>query len=140
MFEKCLYYNSNALARTTTRIWIDAYKKFSLSPPHAFLVKVVLRKPGIYPREIAKDLSLSRSTVTRFLDRLEKKGFITRKSVGKDGREKQVHPTPKAEKISDQLNETKKELMEKMRMTLGDDEITKTVAKLREVRRILEEG
>ena len=75
MFEKCLYFNSNALARSVTRIWTEAYKQFDLSPPHAFLVRVVLSTPGILPREIAEKLSLSRSTVTRFLDSLEKKDF-----------------------------------------------------------------
>lgn len=140
MFEKCLYFNSNALARTVTRIWSEAYKKFDLSPPHVFLLKVVLAKPGIFPREIAEDLSLARSTVTRFLGSLEKNGFIVRKSDGKDGREILVYPTPKAENIRDQLNDTKKELMEQMSTLFGDDEISKTVTKLREVKDTLEKS
>jgi len=138
MFEHCLYFNSNALARTVTRIWAEAYKKFDLSPPHAFLVKVVLTKPGLSPRELAEDLSLSRSTVTRFLDSLEKKGFVRRESVGKDGREIQVYPTGKAEGIRDLLNETRAELMERISTLLGENEMPKTVATLRQTRSALE--
>ena len=138
MFEQCLYFNSNALARTVSRMWAEAYKKFDLSPPHAFLVKVVLTNPGISPRGLAEDLSLSRSTVTRFLDSLEKNGFVRRESIGKDGREIQVYPTDKAKNIRDQLNETRTELMERISTLLGDDEMPKTVATLRKTRNALE--
>jgi len=65
MFENCLYFNSNALARTVSRIWTEAYRPFDLSPPHAFLLRLVLARPGLMPRELANELSLSRSTVTR---------------------------------------------------------------------------
>jgi len=138
MFEKCLYFNSNALARSVTRIWTDAYKKFDLSPPHAFLVRVVLSDPGILPREIAEKLSLSRSTVTRFLDSLEKKGFLERKTTGADGREIKVFPTPQAVKIKEDLIKTREELMGKMESLFGEKEILETVGKLREVRKKLE--
>lgn len=138
MFEKCLYFNSNALARTVSRIWAEAYKKFDLSPPHAFLVKVVLSNPGVSPRELAEDLSLSRSTVTRFLDSLEKNDFVRRESVGKDGREIQVYPTTKAENIRDHLDETRTELMERISTLLGTEDMPKTVATLRKTRSALE--
>lgn len=138
MFEKCLYFNSNALARSVTRIWADAYKQYDLSPPHAFLVRVVLSSPGILPREIAEKLNLSRSTVTRFLDSLEKKGFLKRKTISGDGREIQVFPTSQAVEIHDGLLKTRKELMEKMESIFGENEILETVGKLREVRRKLE--
>ena len=139
MFEKCLYFNSNALARSVTRIWTEAYKQFNLSPPHAFLVRVVLSTPGILPREIAEKLSLSRSTVTRFLDSLEKKGFLERKTTGADGREIQVFPTSQAMDIHDGLIKTREELMGKMESLFGEKDILETVGKLREVRKKLEE-
>ena len=138
MFEKCLYFNSNALARTVSRIWTEAYKEFDLSPPHAFLVRLVLSNPGILPREIAEELSLSRSTVTRFLDSLEKKGFLERKTMSSDGREVQVYPTPQAMKIHDGLVKTKESLMIKMGALFGENELLETVGKLRDVRNKLE--
>ncbi len=108
MFEECLYFNSNALARAVTRIWTAAYKSFDLSPPHAFMLRVVLAKPGLMPRELAAELSLSRSTVTRFLDSLEKRGFLVRKMVAKDGREVQIFPTKSAQEIHEELDQTGK--------------------------------
>lgn len=140
MFEKCLYFNSNALARSVTKVWTDAYKRFDLSPPHAFMVRLVLAQPGIFPRDLADELSLSRSTVTRFLDSLEKKGFISRKATGEDGREVRVFPTSKAKKIHVQLNETRQLLAEKMNALFGEQEILDVVNKLRDIKSTLETG
>ena len=81
MFEECLYFNTNALARSVTKIWTAAYKEYDLSPPHAFLLRVVLAEPGLLPRELAERLKLSRSTITRFLDGLEKRGLLIRQAV-----------------------------------------------------------
>lgn len=138
MFEKCLYFNSNALARSVTRVWTEAYKKFDLSPPHAFLVRVVLSSPGILPRELADKLSLSRSTVTRFLDSLEKKGFIRREASGNDRREIQVFPTSQAIEIHAELNKTRTSLMDKMELLFGEKELSETIDNLRNIRDKLE--
>lgn len=138
MFEECLYFNSNALARTVTRIWTEAYKPFGLSPPHAFFIKVVLAKPGVLPRELAEQLNLSRSTVTRFLDSLENKGFITRKTTGNDGREIQIFPTLQAKKLEEKLAKTRDLLTKQMQETIGDDVMANAVTNFREIRETIE--
>jgi len=135
MFEECLYFNSNALARTVTRIWTEAYSKFDLSPPHAFLLRVVLAKPGLLPRELADELKLSRSTITRFLDSLEKRGLLMRKSAKIDGREMHVYPSKEAMKIHKELDDTGKELTLHMGGIVGNEKLSKTVNILREVQK-----
>ena len=138
MFEECLYFNSNALARTVTRIWTDKYRQFDLSPPHAFLLRVVLANPGMLPRELADELNLNRSTITRFLDSLEKNDFLIRKATGGDGREVQIYPTSKAKKIHKELNNTGKELTQLMREILGSDELSEIVSNIRKVKKAIE--
>ncbi|MCU7827683.1 MAG: MarR family transcriptional regulator [Candidatus Thiodiazotropha sp. (ex Myrtea sp. 'scaly one' KF741663)] len=138
MFEECLYFNSNALARTVSRIWIEAYKPFDLSPPHAFLLRVVLNKPGLMPRELAEALSLSRSTVTRFLDSLEKRDLLVRKATTQDGREVQVYPKKKAKLMHKKLDQTGAALSRLMNEMIGRDDVSQTVNKLRELHNILE--
>lgn len=138
MFEECLYFNSNALARTVTRVWTEAYKPFDLSPPHAFLLRVVLAKPGLMPRVLAKELSLSRSTVTRFLDSLEKRGFLVRKMAVQDGREIQIYPTKAALEIHQKLDQIGKNLSKLMGKTIGQDDLSQTVSNLRKLQNILE--
>jgi len=138
MFEECIYFNSNALARTVTRIWTEAYKEYDLSPPHAFLLRVVLAKPGLLPRELAKELKLSRSTITRFLDSLEKKELLIRQSVETDKREFKVFPTKKSKKIHNQLDKTGKNLSSKIGAIVGTEELSKTLKKLRKIQKQIE--
>lgn len=138
MFEECLYFNSNALARTVTRIWTEAYKAFDLSPPHAFLLRVVLAKPGLMPRELAAELSLSRSTVTRFLDSLEKQGLLVRKMTAQDGREVQIFPTKSAQSIHEELDQTGRKLSRLMHGLIGRQEVSDTITNLRKFHKILE--
>lgn len=138
MFEECLYFNSNALARTVTRIWTEAYKPFDLSPPHAFMLRVILAKPGLMPRELAKELSLSRSTVTRFLDSLEIRGFLVRKIATQDGREVQIYPTKRAIVIREELDQTGKKLSMLMGKLIGRDDLSNTINNLRKFQKILE--
>ena len=138
MFEECLYFNSNSLARTVGRIWIAAYRQYNLSPPQAFLLRAVLANPGLFPRELAGELNLSRSTITRFLDSLEKRDFLTRKPTKKDGRELQVYPTKAAKEIHQELDGIGRNLTKFMREKIGKDELSQTVAKLREVQQFLE--
>ncbi len=138
MFEECLYFNSNALARTVTRIWTEAYKSFDLSPPHAFMLRIVLAKPGLMPRELAADLNLSRSTVTRFLDSLEKRGFLVRKMTAQDGREVQIFPTESAQAIQEELDQTGKKLSKLMHELIGRQEVLETITNLRKFQKTLE--
>ncbi len=138
MFEECLYFNSNALARTVTRVWTEAYKQFNLSPPHAFMLRVILARPGLMPRELAEELSLSRSTVTRFLDSLEKRDYLVRKMTTQDGREIQIYPTKAAIAIHEKLDQAGKNLSRLMRKIIGQDDLSQTVSHLRKLQNILE--
>lgn len=138
MFEQCLFFNSNALARTVSRIWTEAYRQFDLSPQHAFLLRTVLAKPGLLPRELAEELHLSRSTITRFLDSLEKRELLIRQSTANDGREFQIFPTQQAKAIHQALDETGENLTKQMQKIVGKDDLVMTVAKLREIQKELE--
>jgi len=140
MFEECLYFNSNALARAVTRLWTEAYKPFDLSPPHAFLLRTVLAKPGLLPRELAQELNLSRSTVTRFLDALEKRDLLTRRATGGDGRELQVFPTTAAEAIHEALDATGAHLTQQMQTLFGADQIGDLVADMRRIQKTLSDS
>lgn len=137
MFEECLYFNSNSLARAVTKIWTEAYRPFDLSPPHAFLLRLVLAKPGLLARELAEELNLARSTITRFLDNLEKRGFLIRKASSNDGRELSVYPTLKAQKIHHDLDQIGKNLTRQMAEIIGKEELSQTLEKLRQVQKTL---
>jgi DNA-binding MarR family transcriptional regulator len=84
--DHCLYFTANAFARVITRIADEEFSITGMSPSHAFLVMRVNEQPGLTQKELAELLKLAPSTVTRFLDDLERKGYITRTVKGKISR------------------------------------------------------
>lgn len=62
---------------------------------HHSLVLAICRAPGRSQDELAKDICLNKSTVTRALSQLEEKGYVTRKPDAADKRRTLVEPTQK---------------------------------------------
>jgi DNA-binding MarR family transcriptional regulator len=62
----------------------DEFKITGLSPSHAFLLHIVNKNDGIHQKKIGELLHMTPSTITRFIEKLENKGFIRRKSEGKN--------------------------------------------------------
>lgn len=62
----------------------ESFKLTGLSPSHAFLMMLVNDYPGIGPKQLGDYLNLAPSTVTRFVDTLIYKGFLTKKTLGKN--------------------------------------------------------
>jgi DNA-binding MarR family transcriptional regulator len=138
MFDRCLYFNTSALARRLECEWSAAFKPFDLTPPQAFMLRVVLDHDMLLQREIADKLHISRPTATRALDTLEAKGFIVRKASKHDGRECSIHPTAKALAIKAQLTQASAKVTNRLKKILSDDEFNETVEKIKMVRTALE--
>ncbi|VAW70279.1 hypothetical protein MNBD_GAMMA09-1614 [hydrothermal vent metagenome] len=137
MFEKCIYFNANALVRQINKIWDEAFKPYGLSPAHAYVLRVVLDQPGISMSEIADTLELAPSTVTRFVDSLINKDLLTRISSNNDRRSTQVHPTKRSKKIHLQLEQTGQSLYLKMNKLIGKAAFTDLVEDMRNTRKQL---
>ena len=138
MFERCLYFNSNALARAVNRLWNQAFAELELTPAHAYLLRLVLGRPGITQKEIALELKLDKSTVTRFIDALEGRRLLQRKNPSHgDGREHNVFASKKATDMEQRLNAIGDRLYQTMAQTLGKEKLTTLVALLREAEQAL---
>lgn len=138
MFDHCLYFNTTALARRLEREWTEAFAIFELSPPQAFMLRVILAKPGLLQRELADELSIARPTATRALDFLQTKGLVERRGRDGDGREVCIQPTKDAVAIHAALNEASGAVTSKLKKLLGVAEFGETVSKIRGVRSALE--
>ncbi len=76
-----LYFASGALARQIEKMAKEAWKPSGLHPSLAHLLQLILLGEVFsisYPTFLSHDLLLSPSTLTRFLEKLEKKKLITR--------------------------------------------------------------
>ena len=114
----CLYFSANALARTMTRIAEEKFAATGLSPSYAFLVMTVNDKPGIQPKEISEMMQLTPSTVTRLIDKMEQKGLLARKSLGKNT---EVWPTENGEKLNTLIKSSWKEMYDYYVEILGEE-------------------
>lgn len=138
MFDHCIYFNTAALARSLEREWSRAFKPFGLTPPQAFMLRVVLEKPGLLQNELATVMTISRPTATRTLDGLQKLDLIERRDTDHDGRQYGIHPTGQAQEIKAALNAASASTTRKMKKILGEQQFQDTVAAVRGVRSSLE--
>lgn len=138
MFDHCLYFNTTALARRLEREWTDAFSVFALSPAQAFMLRVILAKPGLLQRELAAELSIARPTATRALDHLQAKGFIERHAGDSDARETSISPTKKAVALKAPLNAASASVTSRLKEVLGSDAFADTVTKIHGVRAALD--
>jgi MarR family transcriptional regulator, organic hydroperoxide resistance regulator len=137
MFEHCIYFNTTALARLLEKQWAVAFKPFGLTPPQAFMLRIVLNKPGLSPGEIAKAMAIARPTATRALDGLALKGFIQRSASAHDGREAFVFPTATASAIEAALNAASASVTKRSKKRLSEALFNETVECAKSVRSLL---
>ena len=112
----CLYNSANVLARNMTRMADEAFAKLGLTSSYAFLIMTANDKPGIQPKEICQHLQLTPSTVTRLIEKMEYKGFLERKKVG---RITEVYPTKEGLKLQPEIKSAWKSLAKRYNSILG---------------------
>lgn len=117
-FDKCLYFNTTTLARSLTRLAEQSFASTGLAPSQGFTLMMIIEQPGISPSEIAKEIQMTPSTITRFLDKLEVKGLVRRHS---DGKSFHLYPTDEGLKLKKKLSKAWKALFASYYTTLGEE-------------------
>jgi DNA-binding MarR family transcriptional regulator len=121
---KCLYFTANALARKVEKLALESWSKVGLSPSHAYLLMLVAEAPGIQPTGLSEHLQLQPSTITRLIEKLERKKLLIRTYEGKLTN---VYPTPKGKEMLPRLKECLNEFYGRYSEILGKDESAKLV-------------
>jgi DNA-binding MarR family transcriptional regulator len=121
MFDRCIYFNTTALARQLDRVWTAAFAPFDLTPPQGFMLRAVLARPGLLQSELADELKIARATATRGLDGLEAKGLIVRTKSTGDKRESLITPTAEALAIKDALNAASATVTQRLSGLFGEE-------------------
>jgi DNA-binding MarR family transcriptional regulator len=137
VFDHCLYFNTTALARLLDKAWTAVFAPFALTPPQAFLLRLVLDQPGRLQRELADAMTIARPTATRLLDGLERRALIVRRAGDHDGREQRIHPTATATAIHAALDAASGDVTRRLKRLLGAQTFEQTVGKLRDARAAL---
>ena len=124
ILHNCLYFTANSLARVIARMADEEFRRTGLSPSHAFLMMLVNDSPGIGQKELCEQLHLAPSTVTRFIDTLVYKGYLTRQA---DGKASKVYATKEGENLRKPIEDAWKSLHQRYAKVLGlkkGDELT----------------
>jgi len=88
----------------------------------------------IYQRDLERELSLAKSTITCILKLMEQKGYIERVSVASDARLKKLVVTPKGEQLHYTCLNNMKQMEETMREGISGEEIESFLATLSKMR------
>ena len=84
--------------RQTLRRPMEAeFARGHLTGPQQLVMEVLVRSEGISLKELSKRVSLSHSTVSGIVDRLEKRGFVRRKPDPNDRRFTVITPSKHVE-------------------------------------------
>ncbi|MDX1455482.1 MAG: MarR family transcriptional regulator [Gammaproteobacteria bacterium] len=117
---------------------VDLYSRYlalrySLTGPQLVCVRQLLKHGSMTPGELAKRISLSPATITGIVDRLEKRGLVTRERSQEDKRKVVIALTPAGEQQVEQmpppLHETFLRRLEQLSED-EQDEIDEVLAKI----------
>lgn len=76
--------------------------KGELTRPQTTVMRIVVRNPGCSLREISREVSLSHSTVSGIVDRLEKRGLVERDPDQQDKRFVRIRATMQVRRWMDE--------------------------------------
>lgn len=121
-FCNCLFFTANALGRNISRLAEESFSPTGLSPSLAFIIMAANKNPGLTPSDLSEAMQLERSTVTRFVDTLENKGWLIRKA---DGRRMHLYPAKPAQAADKKIRKAWKNLYAAYAEILGQDSARK---------------
>ena len=114
----CLYFSVNALSRVVTRIAEEEFSVTGLAPSYAFVLMTINDKPGINPMEISEVMLLNPSTITRFIEKLEVRGYLKRETSGKFTK---IYPTEKSRRLEEHIQQAWQKLFMRYAAVLGEN-------------------
>ena len=94
-----------------------------LQPTHYAFVLAICREPGRSQEDLARELCINKSTVTRNLNYLEENGYIKRVSLPNDKRQFCVSPTDKMLAILPEIKEASLQWMALLSEGIPKDEL-----------------
>jgi DNA-binding MarR family transcriptional regulator len=106
-----------------------------LDPSYAHLVLLLCDKPGMSQNELAQMMNLKPSTITRFLDKLQSKGYIERIQ---DGRSSLIYPSEECKAKNKQVRKALKNLYNRYCGVFGEDFAVKLTSLINEANHIIE--
>ncbi|MFO7844999.1 MAG: MarR family transcriptional regulator [Balneolaceae bacterium] len=107
----------NSFSRNLTTFFDDQLEDFGLATSYVELMILMKENDKISQKEVAEELSLAPSTITRFVDKLQKKGLVEKT---RSGREVSILLTADGLDAADAMHEAYLAAVENLRQLVGD--------------------
>ena len=96
LFKDCICFQLGKSVRQVTKAYRKEITSYKLTHGQFFMMVAIMEEDGLLPSELADKTSQDRATTTGLLDRLEKDGWIERRSDRNDRRSLRIFLTPDA--------------------------------------------
>ena len=132
-----------ALNRCTILLRLRLTQKFNesgynITPEEWVILNRLWQKDGRSQNELAETTIKDKTTVTRLLNRMEKKGLIVRQSSNKDARVKLIHLTPYAQELETILVPITKQLLSAGVSDVSQEDVETTLSVLKQLEQNLQ--
>lgn len=117
ILDENLFFLASALSRSLSAEADTTFATVGLSSSHALILLLVSQKPEIQPSSLADELHLNPSTITRLVEKLERRHLVERNSMG---RATSIVCTNQGEEMAIGIKEKWEQLLEQKRRELGD--------------------
>ena len=115
--DSCLFIAVKKLDRCLDRITDEAFKKYGLSQSHSTILLTLYYGDGLLQKELAKALCITAPTLTRLLEKLLNRGFI---SIVSQGRTKRVYLTDKGKELIPIIRQANLDTLENFNRLIKD--------------------
>jgi DNA-binding MarR family transcriptional regulator len=112
-----LFFLTAAFSRMLSREADEAFASVGLSSSHVLILYLVDGNPDIQPGSLAKLLYLKPSTITRLVQKLERRGLVERKS---EGRATSIVCTSEGSRLANDIENQWQKLIDQKTDQLGD--------------------
>lgn len=117
MLSGNLFFLTGALSRKLNQQADEVLASVGLSTSHALLLLLIREEPGIQPGSLAEKMYLKPSTISRLVQKLERRKLVERES---EGRTTSVACTAQGQELVQQVGERWELLLKGLREELGD--------------------
>ena len=110
-----------------------------VTPMHATIIGYLMEHGETYQRDLETEFQVNRSTVTKIVQVMERKGYIRREAVPQDGRLKQLVLTELGQSLYERLRWCGETTNQEMMEALSLEERRELVDALAKIRKNLEQ-
>ncbi|MBE6164627.1 MAG: winged helix-turn-helix transcriptional regulator [Streptococcus gallolyticus] len=116
--DSCLFFTVKKLDRALNKLAEESFQKVGMTPTYAFILLILAEEDGRLQKDIAQILYIAPSTLTRLVEKLVYKGYVTTLT---EGRTRKVYLTVNGRKLLPVIQEAWDNLHARYKAILGDD-------------------